>query len=48
MGITYEEMRQFYSESEQREQNLIVMNQRLMIKLRKLEAENRELKKLTK
>ena len=48
MGITYEEMRQFYSESEQREQNLIVMNQRPMIKLRKLEAENRELKKLTK
>lgn len=38
-GITYEEMREFYSEAENREQSKIVMIQRLMIRVSELEKE---------
>lgn len=44
MGLTYEDMRLFYNGSEEREQKLIVTNQRLMIRIKELERENAKLR----
>lgn len=43
-GITYEEMRSFYADSEQREQMLIVQVQKLIQENKELKQENLRLK----
>ena len=41
MGLTYEEMRKYYAESEQREQQYIVEIQKLQLKIKQLEKERK-------